>query len=410
MYCSQCGKHNEESSKFCGYCGAPIVRFDVPTDIGDPDYMPMESVTPSGTKKRAKAIVLISSLIGCGIALILILALIIIPGMGRHNMSQSGKKHDVLTEESEEIEEKHTVRESVASDTSEETVEIAGQPEVEGVAVEKPASKIQPEAMEASPEGLVDASAEDPVIAEPEITVLGQQEYNGMIVTASIKDAKTVVLSINNDTSGRFSFGWVDGSVVTATTEVGDYYYTMPVVKVFAGESGDLELYFDNLEGTVSSIKIDNVYTLQNTGIPVFSSVGDSIVINAEGSIISSVVQGYIEGYGEANGMSFTISQEASNSICVHFENNSESYIKFGWVNTPTAKLSTDIADYYCTINVDMGMQVAPGSEGDLNLYFDGVEGTLQQLTIDSINVIGSTGLPTTFDGGSSCVIPLTYS
>lgn len=184
--------------------------------------------------------------------------------------------------------------------------------------------------------------------------------------------------------------------------------------QISAGESVNLNAYFDGASGEIQSITIDNLYLLTSTGLPEKTSGGDSVSIlfgetNENEPDPQTDVQNETdtttnvkEGSTTYQGLEIKAFASSPQVIKVEYINNTANGFSLGWVNGPTITCTTTDGEFY--FSPSMG-QLSAGDSGSDNYYFDTATGDLLSVTISGINVLSQQGLPSDFSGGGSATI-----
>lgn len=98
----------------------------------------------------------------------------------------------------------------------------------------------------------------------------------GNNLTFSIDQEESFDLTVyyENNSDVSFAFGWTSSTYIVVTTDSGIYTeelgteYSAKVMQVYPGESGSFNVYFDDAEGMIQSVKINNICILGDNGQP----------------------------------------------------------------------------------------------------------------------------------------------
>ena len=259
MFCWNCGKENAEGATYCFSCGKKLDPADMEVPVknfngagwpgGDAVYSQMfepdnqyaegfgeqESSGYSPAPKKRINGVWIAVIVAAVIVIIILLMLI--AGAGK---SDAGKTPDDAVYETSVIEEEEIADDVEASDT-------------EGAANE-------------------DASDTNSGADTQETHISGSETGYKLTFSVDQKESFDIVVSYENNSDKNIQFGWTTPSTVVLTTSAGTYTEELPYITmsniVYAGESGEINVYFADAEGTIESIKICGVIFLKDNNLP----------------------------------------------------------------------------------------------------------------------------------------------
>lgn len=111
----------------------------------------------------------------------------------------------------------------------------------------------------------------------------GETTYDGLSIKAE-GDRTCIKLTFINDTPGGYSLGWVNGPTITCVTTEGEYYFSDGRVQLLAGQTHEAKYYFDAAAGDLIAVRISNINSLNNNGLPVdFSGGGTAEIVFTTG-------------------------------------------------------------------------------------------------------------------------------
>ena len=107
----------------------------------------------------------------------------------------------------------------------------------------------------------------------------GETDYDGLSIKAD-GDRTCIKLTFINDTPDSYALGWANGPTVTCVTTEGEYYTSAESVRLLAGQTYEANYYFDDAAGDLISVRISNINSLDNRGLPVdFSGGGTAEIV-----------------------------------------------------------------------------------------------------------------------------------
>lgn len=107
----------------------------------------------------------------------------------------------------------------------------------------------------------------------------GETTYDGLSITAD-GDSTCIRVTFINDTPGGYSLGWVNGPTITCITTEGEYYTSAERVQLHSGQTFEANYYFDDAAGDLLSVRIANINSLDDRGLPVdFSGGGTAEIV-----------------------------------------------------------------------------------------------------------------------------------
>ena len=107
----------------------------------------------------------------------------------------------------------------------------------------------------------------------------GETDYDGLSIKVD-GDRTCIKLTFINDTPDSYALGWANGPTVTCVTTEGEYYTSAESVRLLAGQTYEANYYFDDAAGDLISVRISNINSLDNRGLPVdFSGGGTAEIV-----------------------------------------------------------------------------------------------------------------------------------
>lgn len=107
------------------------------------------------------------------------------------------------------------------------------------------------------------------IISKEEIgsTTIENINYNNVSVVNYV-EGMGISMNLENKYDNAISLGWVDGSTIVLKTDKGEYSFTLNPIRIDGGQTQNVEVKFENVEGTMESIIINNINYLNNRGLP----------------------------------------------------------------------------------------------------------------------------------------------
>lgn len=107
------------------------------------------------------------------------------------------------------------------------------------------------------------------IISKEEIgsTTIENINYNNVSVV-NYAEGMGISINVENKYDNAISLGWTDGSTIVLKTDRGEYSSTLNPIRIDRGQTQNVEVKFENVEGTMKRLIINNINYLNNRGLP----------------------------------------------------------------------------------------------------------------------------------------------
>lgn len=85
-----------------------------------------------------------------------------------------------------------------------------------------------------------------------------------------------IIMNIENKYDNPIALGWVNGPTIILKTDKGEYTSTLNPIRIDRGQTQNIEIKFEDVQGEIESITINNINYLDNRGLPTDHTGGTS--------------------------------------------------------------------------------------------------------------------------------------